>query len=90
MRGPNTQFVIDWTNRMAWKFGGTVYEVDGGKSWDWGQALCREVYGKGWSNDPQFLADDELPDVPDWFVEAAQKWEAGEWPAWSEKLEARR
>ena len=78
--------VIDWVVRMGRKFGGTVWER-GGKDWDWGQALCRDVYGPDWSKSAAFKADDGLSVPPPALVEAARRWEAGQWPTWAHKPE---
>ena len=67
-------WVLDWTTRMARKHGGTVYEKQG-KSWDWGQALCRECYGPDWNN--------IVPETPTWNdIARAKRWEEGEIPEW--------
>jgi len=67
-------WVLDWTVRMARKLGGTVYEKNG-KTWDWGQALCRECYGNDWMN--------QVPETPTWDdIARAQRWENGETPNW--------
>jgi len=68
------RWVLDWTERMAKKYGGTVYEKNG-KTWDWGQALCRECYGVDWMN--------KVPETPTWEdVARAKKWEEDEIPSW--------
>jgi len=67
-------YVLDWTSRMAKKYGGTVYEKNG-KTWDWGQALARECYGEDWN--------DIVSDTPSWDdIAHAKKWEEGEIPEW--------
>ena len=65
-------WVIDWITRMARKYGGVVYEKDGNR-WDWGQALCREVYGKNWES-----LVPESPPLED--IEIAKGWESGQIP----------
>lgn len=68
------QAVLAWTDRMARKYGGTVYEKNG-KTWDWGQALCRECYGPDWMK--------KVPETPTWEdIVRAKKWEDGEIPNW--------
>ncbi|MCJ7638882.1 MAG: hypothetical protein MUO70_03185 [Euryarchaeota archaeon] len=73
----NSKWVGDWIDRMAWRWGGTVYDKDG-TSHDWGQALCIEMYGSyvgdNWPDDPSL--DD---------IKRAQRWEAGEWPDWVDR-----
>ena len=67
-------WVLDWCERMAKRFGGTVYEKRG-HSMDWGQALARECYGKDWLYD--------VPENPTWAdIEKAKAWEAGKIPEW--------
>lgn len=66
---PETAFIAEWIGRMNRKHGGTV-----NYRYDWGQALCVEMYGKNnddWPDDP-VVAD----------VEAAKRWEADEFPEW--------
>ena len=68
------QWILNWTVRMALKHGGTVYEK-GGKTWDWGQALCRECYGEDWM--------DVVPETPTWDdIARAKRWEDGDVPEW--------
>jgi len=79
------RFLVDWTGRMARKYGGTVYDKETGKTWDWGQALAREMYGPNWNNDPDFLEESEKdPHEPcnREVVERAKRWEAGDFPEW--------
>jgi len=52
-------WVINWIFRMTQKYGATVLDKNG-KTWDWGQALCRECYGEDWNDNPN------LPDTPSW------------------------
>ena len=73
------KWVINWTSRMAEKYGGIVYEKATkemvGRSWDWGQALCRECYGLNWN--------DIVLDSPTWDdIGVATRWEQGEIPSW--------
>jgi len=67
-----------WIQRMGGRFGGSVFDREGGPSygWDWGQALCRERYGLDWNSQVH-----ETPDEED--VRIAQEWEAGKWPDWA-------
>ena len=84
MRHPTWQYIIDWTVIMARKYGGTVYEHDG-KQWDWGQALCRETYGRDWMKNAEFIQNEEIPPenaAPEKFVSDAKKWELGINPIW--------
>ena len=68
------RWVLDWIGRMATKYGGIVYEKDGGW-WDWGQSLCRECYGKDWSK--------IVPETPTWNdIGTANMWEQGKIPNW--------
>ncbi len=75
----NTEFVVEWTHRMAIKHDGTVLHRDGGRGMDWGQALCYGRYGPNWS---AVLAEEGIEDPDDEAVEIAKRWEAGELPAW--------
>ena len=71
-------WVVDWTGRMARRYGGTVYDKSG-KTWDWGQALCRECYGEDWNNEISRLGI-ETPSWED--INRARRWENGELPDW--------
>ncbi len=71
-----TEAVIDWIGRMTARFGPSVFDHDLGRQWDWGQALCREQYGPGWTT----LAPTE-PTLES--VRIAADWEAGRWPTWA-------
>ncbi len=73
-------YLADWTGRMAEKHGGTVYDKNG-KTWDWGQALCREMHGAEWMTDPDYLAINEIPatePAPKEVVDTARRWLDGE------------
>ena len=52
----------DAISLVADRYTGCVFDTDAGKTWDPGQAICREIYGPGWSDDAQFKKDDQLPD----------------------------
>lgn len=67
-------WVLDWIGRMNQKYGAVVYEKGNGW-WDWGQALCRECYGKDWIK--------IVPENPTWDdIRRAQEWEQGKIPNW--------
>jgi len=73
------RWVLDWTERMAKKHDGIVYEK-GFKTWDWGQALCRECYGPDWMT--------VVPETPTWRdIARAQRWENGEIPDWVNQVD---
>jgi len=78
-------WLVDWIKRMADSFGGSVYDTETGKTWDWGQAICREVYGPNWMHEADYLAVDieDTDSVPDDIVSAALAWERGNWPEWA-------
>jgi len=78
-------FLAKWTDRMAQKYGGTVYDKESPQTWDWGQALFRELYGPDWMNNPDFWEEnDRDPDQPcnPETLERAKAWEAGDVPDW--------
>ena len=87
MRHQTWEWLINWTGRMAQKYGGTVWEKSG-KWWDWGQAICREMYGLHWNESEGFKIvsnqDDSAP-VPLEVIKRAEEWEKGEWPNWVDK-----
>ena len=73
--GDNADFVIRWITRMTRRHGRVVYEKGRHNWWDWGQALCREQYGKDWN--------DIVPDEPtDEDRRRAWDWESGDVPDW--------
>lgn len=68
------QWVIDWVNRMACKYGGTVHDNKGNR-YDWGQALARESYGPNWA--------ELVPDSPTYRdITIAKQWEHGRVVDW--------
>ena len=70
---------------MSSKHGGIVYDNDG-NAFDWGQALCRQVYGHDWSNDPNYIRDNNLPidkPAPIYLLEAASNWQKNGKPEWA-------
>ncbi|RPI49301.1 MAG: hypothetical protein EHM49_10120 [Deltaproteobacteria bacterium] len=69
-----TDWVIDWIYRMSKAYGGIVHSKEG-KTYDWGQALCRECYGSDWI---KLVGENPTPSD----VIRAQEWEAGNWPEW--------
>ena len=79
----NTVYILDWIKRMSDKFGGIVYTKDGQK-FDWGQALCRERWGKNWN---EILTKKNIvsPDYKD--IEIAKEWEeTGIFPFWTKQI----
>lgn len=42
------------------KYHGSVYDYEAMRSWDAGQAVCREQYGVDWMNSPQFREQEEV------------------------------
>jgi hypothetical protein len=88
MRHSTWQYLIDWISRMANKYDGIVYDHNG-KRWDWGQAICREMYGEDWMHHEEFERIDNLEDtkpVPDEVIGRAIEWENGKWPEWVDKV----
>lgn len=77
------KFLVEWTSRMAKKYGGIVYDKEMGKTWDWGQALAREMYGPEWNKNSDFEKEDEQDSPNPETVERAKRWEAGEHPKWA-------
>ena len=69
------------------KYGGSIYDYTAGKSWDPGQAVCREEYGINWMHSPAFRAADELDDVPISAIRTAERIIAHE-PDWMTDKEA--
>lgn len=87
MRHWTWDFVLDWTTRIGRRFGNTVVETQTGKRMDWGQALCREMYGVDWSNSPEWMTENNKDDSEAFdmsAVDRARSWEAGNHPDWCE------
>jgi len=87
----------DW-NEMAFtlcdavmkRYGGSIYDPRCGKCWDPGQAMCAEIYGPGWNDDPQFLRDTEIESdqpCPKHMLEGARRLAYGK-SEWATPLEA--
>jgi hypothetical protein len=78
----NVEFILDWVVRMNEKWGHTVHG-DAGEYYDWGQALCHEIYGKKWGKHPAFLEVNDSRDIPTVAVETAKRLESAEQlPEW--------
>ena len=76
--------VLKWTVRMGDKYGEKVFSNDG-EELDWGQALCREIYGKDWSS---YMSENSIsvPEQKD--LDLALSWEScGIHPEWLDHCE---
>lgn len=76
--------VLSWTVRMGDKYGEKVFSNDGDEL-DWGQALCREIYGKDWKN---YMSENgiTIPEQKD--LDRANQWEISELhPEWLDHCE---
>ncbi len=80
-RKTSWNFIIGWVERMTMRFGGTVYD-ENGKTWDWGQALCRELHGEDWPNSPDYSNINEMEYPPDYVIQACENWESNPHPSW--------
>ena len=76
--------LVKWGHRIGKRYDGVIYDNVTERYWDWGQALCRELYGVDWMTHPEFLAADNEMYPPTEAVERALSWEAGNWPEWAE------
>lgn len=78
--------ISHWTGLMAKLHGGTVHDTQKHKIWDWGQALCRELYGFDWMNSEEFKRVNDIPSeepAPANIIQAARKWQERDgWPKW--------
>jgi hypothetical protein len=70
--------IFEWVKRMTEKHGPTV-RCKTGKTYDWGQALCREQFGELWRNYMLFN-NISIPTRKD--LERAIEWEEGNIPDW--------
>ena len=73
MVGPRTERLISLIITITNKYGGSIYDYEANKSWDAGQAVCREMYGADWMNSAAFQSDQELDDVPHEAVATAKR-----------------
>lgn len=72
-------------SKLSHKYGGTVVDSEINKSWDWGQAITREMYGTDWMNDPEFKRVSQLEDsepAPEKALKIARQWLRGDLPSW--------
>lgn len=75
--------IFGWVKRMSEKNGSIVISKDGTK-YDWGQALCREQFGKEWQS---YMIENNIRIPTEQDLEKAIKWENGEIPDWVEITE---
>ncbi len=74
-----TKNVVSFIEIMTARYGFTVIETNG-NHYDWGQALCRDIYGPDWNNNPN------IPDEPPIEVYAVmKKWLQEDFPSWMQK-----
>ena len=74
----NVRFIMEWVNRMTKQHGVALYDEEG-TEYNWGTALCRELYGKDWQ-DYMYKNDITCPDAD--AVSKAEIWENGDLPDW--------
>jgi len=70
--------IIEWAKRMTKLYGETITDKSG-KTYDWGQALCREQFGIDWENYMR-TRNIAIPTKSD--LERALAWEQGDIPDW--------
>ncbi len=72
---------IEWTGKMARRYGDTATDTDG-RTWGWGQVICRVLYGPDWNDSPEFEQEysvsPNLP-APEQVMKLIATWE-DEWP----------
>jgi hypothetical protein len=68
-------------------YNGSIFDFTVNRSWDPGQAVCREAYGSDWMNSKQFQEANNSPIAPIEFIEAARKI-IQKCPSWSKDFEA--
>ena len=82
--------MVDWMQlsklltQLVEKYSGIIYDLELRRSWDIGQALCRGVYGKDWSNNEQYKKDDESETEPLAAIQLAKDWLENGLPKWAE------
>jgi len=77
-------------DKIVEKYGGSIYDKRCQRTWDPGQAMCAEIYGPDWMNDPQFKKDNQIPPnepAPLYMLEGARRLAQGK-SEWAELLEA--
>ena len=78
--------VVDWITIMTRKHGSTVVDKSGQK-WDWGQALCRQLHGEDWMNNPEFQRLNDLEIAPQYVLDECKKWqESNSHPGWVKRV----
>jgi len=85
----NVDTVISGIDTLSLSHGGTVHDHEGG-DWDWGQAVCRELYGHDWMSSPKFhdheMRHEEDGNVDFDAVKVVRAWLAGDFPGWFEAV----
>lgn len=77
------RYVEKWAVAMKKKHGGRVWE--GGEWMDWGQALCRELYGPEWTTSGQLKILNSMSKsepLPKDIIALCNKWQEGWKPDW--------
>jgi len=71
-------FAVEKVTQMR---GGIIHDFTTGKDLDAGQAVCRELYGENWMNEPEYYMDNDSATPPLGFIAAAKRVREGT-PEW--------
>jgi len=74
----NVRDIMEWVNRMTQKHGVCLYDELGTK-YNWGTALCKELYGDNWQ---EYMKKNGIACPNADAVAMAEVWESGELPSW--------
>jgi hypothetical protein len=88
MRHQSWDTLTNLVSGLAHKYGGTVHDKETHKTWDWGQAITREMYGVNWMDDPEYKRVSQLVDTepaPEEAIEIGKRWMNGNFPEWIER-----
>jgi hypothetical protein len=64
---------IKLTDMVGRKRGGSIFDFTTNKTWDSGQAICREAYGPDWMNNPEFKEANDAEIAPQSYLDAAKR-----------------
>ena len=75
--------IIEWSKRMKSKHGTIILDSKNIKH-DWGQGLCRTLFGHNWED---YMKNNNILIPTEDHLETALDWENGNTPDWISKYE---
>jgi len=73
--------ILEWAQRMTEEYGSIIVAKDNQK-YDWGQALCREMFGVNWNS---YMVEKNILIPTQKDLDRALEWEKGDIPEWVAK-----